>query len=291
MEVWLSAALDRLGEPPNRLHPVAWFGGLARRLEARFYRDSVLAGGALALLLVALAGALGYRLERALAGLPPGLRYPLFALCLKPSFALFALLAAVAEVERALQKNLAAGRLAVARIVSRDAKRLDPPQVRMAALSSLAENLVDSVVAPLFYYLLFGLPGAYVYRAVNTLDALWGYPNVRYRSFGRVAARLDDALNYLPARLVGVWLLGRGGPGFRALLGEAEKTPSPNAGWPMAALALRLGVRLEKPGVYVLNPGGREPGAGDLRRGLAAARLFGYLWVFVAGAVRMGVAG
>jgi len=289
VEVWLAGALDLLGEPPNRFHPVAWFGGLARALEARFYRDSLLAGGVLTLLLVVLAGTAGYFLEHALAGLAPGFRYPLFALCLKPSFAFSALLAAVAGVERALQKDLEAGRRAVERIVSRDVRRLDPSRVRMAALSSLVENLVDSVVAPLFYYLLFGLPGAYVYRAVNTLDALWGYPNVRYRTFGRFAARLDDALNYLPARFVGVWLLGRGGPAFRALVREAGKTPSPNAGWPMAALALRFGVRLEKPGVYVLNPGGMEPTPSDFRRALSAARSLAVLWFFAAGAVRWGV--
>ncbi len=289
MEVWLAGVLDRLGEPPNRFHPVAWFGALARGLEARFYRDSVAVGGVLAWLLVALAGGVGYALDRGLAGLAPAVRYPLLALCLKPGFALSALLAAVAEVERALQEDLDAGRRAVGRIVSRDVRRLDPPRVRMAALSSLAENLVDSVAAPLLYYLLLGLPGAYLYRAANTLDALWGYPNPRYRNFGRVAARLDDALGYLPARIVGLALRGRGGPG--RLAREAGKTPSPNAGWPMAALALRLGVRLEKPGVYLLNPRGRPPTPGDLARGLAAARLLGYLTILAAGAVRWGVGG
>jgi len=285
VEVWLAGALDLLGEPKNRYHPVAWFGGLAKALEARFYRDSAITGLFLTLFLVLLAAGTGFFLERALFPLPEWGRYLLLALFLKPTFALKSLLDAVLRVEEALQRDLDLARRLLAEIVSRDTRALDPYQVRMAAIESLAENLVDSVVSPLFYYLFLGLPGAYLFRAANTLDALWGYKNARFERFGRAAARLDDLLGYLPARITGLLLTLRRGPSPLELLREARKTPSPNAGWPIGAFAFRLGLRLEKPGVYLLNPKGRLPESEDLFRALSLARFFGYLWIFAVGMV------
>ena len=284
MAVWLAALVDLLGEPENRWHPVAWFGGLARFLEARFYRDSALVGGVLAASLVLLAAGLGAALETAAGRLPKGASLLALALFLKPSFAFRALLSAAAEVERALEGGLDEGRRALAGIVSRDTEKLSAEEVRMAAIASLAENLSDALVAPLFYYLFFGLFGAYLYRAANTLDAMWGYKSARYRRFGRFAARLDDLLNLLPARLTALFLEAP-----RGLLAEAKKTPSPNAGWPMAAVALGLGLRLEKPGAYVLNPGGRAPGPADFWRAYRRVRRAGVCWLLLAGAVAWGV--
>ncbi len=289
MEVWIAGLLDLLGEPKNRFHPVAWFGGLARELEARFYRDSATRGLFLTLALVLLAAGVGFFLERSLGAVPGWVRYGLLGLLLKPAFALRSLLGAALRVERALSAELGFARRALSAIVSRETRNLDAGQVRMAAIESLAENLVDSVVAPLFYYLLLGLPGAYLYRAANTLDALWGYKSPRYRRFGWAAARFDDALNFLPARATGLLLVLGSSASLAALLLEARKTPSPNAGWPMAAFALRLGVRLEKPGVYLLNPAGRCPGPEDFARAFTLARMFGYLSIFAAG-VLSGVA-
>jgi len=285
VDVWIAGVLDLFGEPKNRFHPVAWFGGLARELEARFYRDSEKRGLFLTLFLILLAAGVGFLLERGLEAVSGWAQYVLLGLLLKPAFALKGLLDAALRVERALSKDLSLARRALSEIVSRDTKDLDAAQVRMAAIESLAENLVDSVVAPLFYYLFFGLPGAYLFRAANTLDALWGYKSPRYRRFGWAAARLDDALNFLPARIAGLLLVLRGGPSLGAFLSEARKTPSPNAGWPMAAFALRLGVRLEKSGVYLLNPKGRLPEAEDFFRALFLARVFGYLWIFAVGMV------
>ena len=289
MVVWLAGLLDLLGEPPNRYHPVAWFGRLAGTLEARFHQPSVWRGALLALFLLALAFGLGAGLARAAAGLPPAVAALLLALFLKPTFALRGLLDAVFEVERALGRSLDEGRERLARIVSRRVADLGPAEVRMAAIESLAENLSDALVAPLFSYLLLGLPGAYLYRAANTLDAMWGYPTPRYRAFGRFSARADDLLNLIPARLTAFLLLA---PRFHLvpkLFQEARRTPSPNAGWPMAAMALWLGVRLEKRGVYVLNPGGRLPGPADLERALTHARARGYLALLFAGLLAMGV--
>jgi adenosylcobinamide-phosphate synthase len=200
------------------------------------------------------------------------------AALLKPALALDALLEAGREVEEAL----AAGNLEEARrllgwhLVSRDTRTLTPGQVASGAIESLAENLVDSVVAPAAAYLVAGLPGAWAYRVVNTADAMFGYRTPELEWFGKAPARLDDALNFLPARWTGAALLaaGRGVGGLvpealGALAREAGKAAGPNAGWPMAAAALALDVVLEKPGVYRLHPGGRTPDHRDLRRARA----------------------
>ena len=143
--------------------------------------------------------------------------------------------------------------------------QLTPAEVRESAIESLAENLNDSVVEPIFWFVLLGLPGAAIYRFANTADAMWGYPGSRGARYwpwaGKWAARADDVLSWLPARITALLLAAlHGGLPARALAKEARKTPSPNSGWPMAAMALALGVRLAKPGVYTLHPGGHAPG-------------------------------
>lgn len=165
----------------------------------------------------------------------------------------------VDDVARALQhKGLEAGRYAVSRIVGRDPASLDEHGVSRAAIESLAENFSDAVVAPAFWYALFGLPGILVYKTVNTLDSMVGYRNDKYRSFGWASARLDDVLNYIPARLAGLivtlaaLVAARGNP-WRALVTmfrDARHHPSPNSGWPEAAMAGALGLALGGPRKY-----------------------------------------
>lgn len=155
-------------------------------------------------------------------------------------------------------------------------RQLDAAAVRESAIESLAENLSDSVVAPLFWFVLLGLPGAALYRFANTADAMWGYPGMRggryWQWAGKWAARADDSLSWLPARLTALllWLAARG-VRWSALRALARATPSPNGGWPMGAMALALGVRLSKPGVYVLNAAGRAARAEDTRRAVDLA--------------------
>jgi adenosylcobinamide-phosphate synthase len=149
-------------------------------------------------------------------------------------------------------------------LVSRDTTNLSESEVRESAIESLAENLNDSVVAPIFWFVLFGLPGAALYRFANTADAMWGYRGLRHgvnwEWSGKWAARADDVLSWLPARITALLLkLLSQGVDFKTLSLEAGKTPSPNSGWPMAAMALALNIRLQKPGVYALNPSGRSP--------------------------------
>ena len=192
----------------------------------------------------------------------------LLALLLKPLLAWRMLHDEVLAVEVALGQSLPAGRAQLARLVSRDVSALTAVQVRESAIESLAENLNDSVVAPLFWFALLGLPGAALYRFANTADAMWGYPGMRggryWQWAGKWAARADDVLSWLPARITALLLAAlHGGLPARALAQEARKTPSPNSGWPMAAMALVLGVALRKPAVYVLNPEGRAAQAAD----------------------------
>src|SRR5206468_3652092 len=147
-------------------------------------------------------------------------------------------------------------------LVSRRTDALDSPRVASAAVESVAENLTDAFVAPACFYLVFGLAGAAVYRAVNTADAMFGYREGPLEHFGKVAARLDDALNFLPARLAG-WAVvvagvlagGRGSGALAVMRRDRRRTASPNAGWTMAAMAGALGVTLEKPGAYRLGAG------------------------------------
>ncbi len=207
--------------------------------------------------------------QQAALAAPPWLAAPALALALKPTFAWRMLRDEVAAVEAALAGGVEAARPRLARLVSRDVSALDARQLRESAVETLAENLSDSVVAPLFWYAVLGLPGAVLYRFANTADAMWGYRG-RFEWAGKWAARADDVLSWLPARLTAGLLLPPGAA-WRALRAQARLTPSPNGGWPMGAMALRLGVRLRKPQAYALNAAAPSPGAREVRRALRAA--------------------
>ena len=289
----LALLIDRLfGEPPARWHPVVWMGrglgwaGARIAPRAPTPRDfgsfwlSALVWCALAAITL---GA-SWGLQWAALQLPLAPAALLLALLLKPLLAWRMLAAEVGAVEAALAQSLAAGRARLAWLVSRDVAALDAAQVRESAIESLAENLNDSVVAPLFWFAVAGLPGAALYRFANTADAMWGYPGMhggRYWQWaGKWAARADDVLSWLPARLTALLLAAFAGwppraaqrVPLRTLRREAARTPSPNSGWPMAAMALALGVRLGKPGVYQLHGAGRAAQAGDVQAALHLAQ-------------------
>jgi len=259
-----------LGDPPNRYHPVAWMGSLImamRRLAVRESRRpwSKLAWGVgLVAAGLAISIAAGCLMETGLARLPKIAGWLGEALALKMTFSLRGLAQAAVRVARALD----AGDLAGARgwlyqhLVSRDSSQLDESAVAAAAVESVAENASDSVVAPLFYYALTGLPGALAYRFVNTADALVGYRDRRHEWLGWPAARLDDLLNLAPARLTAILMmlaapLVGGSPtrGWGIWRRDARLTASPNAGHPMSVAAGVLGIELEKAGHYRLGSG------------------------------------
>lgn len=282
----LALAVDWwLGEPPVAWHPVVWMGRALqwwgdRLAPARpvsrdfkvFWRSALVWCALVAIVLIASA-----YLQHGALMLPGLLAVAVLALLLKPLLAWRMLHDEVLAVEQALSQSLSAGRTQLARLVSRDVSGLSAVQVRESAIESLAENLNDSVVAPLFWFALLGLPGAALYRLANTADAMWGYPGMRggryWQWAGKWAARADDVLSWLPARITAL-LLVWGAQGLRlsmsTLARQARKTPSPNSGWPMAAMALVLDVRLAKPGVYTLHSKGRRAGPLDTRRAARA---------------------
>ena len=283
----LALSIDRWwGEPPAALHPVVWMGRALGACGARVApaqatgRDlwsfwlAAIAWCALAAIVLVVFGVLQWT---AVAHLPAWGAALALGLLLKPLLAWRMLRREVLAVEAALGESLEAGRARLAWLVSRDVRQLDEAQVRESAVESLAENLSDSVVAPVFWFVLLGLPGAALYRFANTADAMWGYPGPRGGRYwlwaGKWAARADDALSWLPARLTALLLALAARRWPAGLAQEARKTPSPNSGWPMAAMALLLGVRLAKPGVYALHPRGRQAGPLDTRRAAALGGL------------------
>ncbi len=285
--LWIALLIDHVfGEPPARWHPVVWIGHylgwVGRRIApmgASTARAVPFAGGALAWCVgAAVVGGVAFGIERALWMLPFWATALGLGLLLKPLLAWRMLRTEVLAVEAALGVSLEAGRAQLARLVSRDVGRLSEAQVRESAIESLAENLNDSVVAPLFWFVLLGLPGAALYRFANTADAMWGYLGLRngrdWTWAGKWAARADDLVSWLPARLTALLLALAVWRWPRGLRRQARRTSSPNSGWPMAAMALLLGVRLGKPGVYMLHAAGRDAAAGDLARAVSwCARL------------------
>ena len=364
--VLLTLFIDQwIGEPPPRWHPVVWMGNYlgwaGRWLQARvvigqsgagdvagaadkadaadwasFWRGAAVWWlGAVLVLLVA--GGLQWLLLQ----LPLGWAVLLLGVALKPLLAWRMLTDEVAAVEQQLGQSLQAGQQQLARIVSRDVAALDAVQVRESALESLAENLNDSVIAPLFWFALLGLPGAALCRFADTADSMWGYRGnyrgQRWEWAGKWTARADDVLAWLPARITAValalagvvasWRKARPACHLAAcsssaasasqavdaetstqsssiyqrlaqLPRQARCTPSPNSGWPMAALALVLDVRLCKPQTYTLHAQGQTAQACHIAQAVRLAHgallglvaLWGLAWLVAWWSVLEGVA-
>ena len=275
-------------------HPVALAGRAIaffdRKLnrEARSEASRRDRGIITVILLVGAAAALGFTVERLCRGHPLGAIVE--ALLIAVLVAQRSLYQHVAAVAQALDTGgLAAGRAAVRRIVGRDPLSLDAHGIARAAIESLAENFSDGVVAPVFWYLLLGLPGLFAYKMANTLDSMIGHRSPRYRSFGCAAARLDDVLNLAPARISGLLLVaaavfakyGRPNRALAIMLRDGRKHHSPNAGWPESAMAGALGLALAGPRRYPegliadpwLGDGSARVATSDIARALHLYRL------------------
>lgn len=276
---WPDALYRRIG------HPVTWIGALIRWSDGALNLEGDAAGwrrakGSLsALAVIGVASLLAWIVQRALpAGL---LGTVLMGVLAWPFVALRSMYVHVAAVARPLQAgNLDGARQAVAMIVGRDPARLDAAGVARAALESLAENTSDGIVAPLFWGAIFGLPGIAGYKAINTLDSMIGHRTPRHVAFGWASARIDDVVNLIPARLSGLLFAcvsGRPLASLSSMARDARHHRSTNAGWPEAAMAGALGVRLSGPRVYAdrvaeepwVNGAAPDPQAGDIRAGLA----------------------
>jgi adenosylcobinamide-phosphate synthase len=294
----LSLAFDAVfGDPEalnrRQLHPVQLIGRVIAWADARFNRESDTPGrrrnfGTWTIVaLVVGALVLGHVIQVILLALPLGWLWLAFAM--STLIAQKSLYDHVAAVASGLETGgLGGGRLAVSRIVGRDPEALDQSGVARAAIESLAENFSDGVVAPVFWAALLGLPGLLAYKVINTADSMVGHKSERHLHFGWAAARLDDLVNLIPARLSGAiacaasWLLPGADPlgAWRAMRRDARKHRSPNAGWPEAAFAGALGLAIAGPRVYDgemvedhwMNEGGRPHAAApDVRMAL---RLF-----------------
>ena len=252
LAAWL---LDRwLGDPQWMPHPVVAFGKAIAFVEHRLNHGNgrFLKGMSVScLLVVGVYGLTAWLLQQA-ALFSPGLLMALQVLLIFYCLAGTTLVREVRMVFLAVDRSLEEGRRQVARIVGRDTSELSAQEVRAAALETLAENLSDGVVAPLFWYLLLGVPGMFAYKMVNTLDSMIGYRNERYRRFGCFAARLDDVANFVPARLTAFLMIVVSGRfsllEFVARYGNQHA--SPNSGYPESALAGILNCRFGGPHYY-----------------------------------------
>jgi adenosylcobinamide-phosphate synthase len=244
----------RLGDPSWLPHPIVAFGKVIACMERWLNRGRLrrLKGAVTALLLIAAVYVGFYFLMQWLYGINVFLGMGVGAVCVFYCLAGTTLIREVRDVFHALDRSLEEGRAQVARIVGRDTSSLSAQEVRQAALETLAENLNDGVVAPLFWYLLLGVPGMMAYKMVNTLDSMIGYRTERYHDFGCWAARIDDVANYLPARITALLMLlvtlRLGRLSFVTCYGREQD--SPNSGYPEAALASILNCRFGGPHKY-----------------------------------------
>jgi adenosylcobinamide-phosphate synthase len=245
-------------------HPVSWIGALISRLELRLNRPDYsaamrrTAGVTTVLLLIAVSLGVGLALEMAVRSVPI-LGFILAVVIVAALIAAGSLDQHVRAVAAALRNDgLAGGRQSIAKIVGRDPEALDQAAICRAAIESLAENASDGVTAPALWYLIGGLPGMIAYKAINTADSMIGHMSERYRAFGWAAAKLDDVVNWPASRLTGLMFIAAASvvPGaspssaWQAYLCDARLHRSPNAGWPEAAMAGALGLRLAGPRVY-----------------------------------------
>ncbi len=243
-------------------HPVTWIGRLIGWLDANFNRDTAtgrsrrIAGTCALAIIIAVTLLITVPISTTLLYIPHG--WAVEAVLAVPLIAQVDLRRYVGRVADGLAQGVEQGRNAVRHIVGRDPAELDEAAVARAAIESLAENTSDGVVAPVFWLALFGLPGIAVYKAINTADSMIGYKSERHIDFGRASARLDDLMNWLPARLTGILIAGarsltspsRGADALEAMWRDARKHVSPNAGWPEAAMAGALDIRLGGPRSY-----------------------------------------
>ncbi len=271
----LAAGIDLIfGEPPAAVHPVVWIGKLinllknaAPRTHRKFY------GVIMALCCVFFAALLGYSVLyiASLPGIPGILALFIEAYFLKATFAINCLLSPAREIYKHLEENrLEKVRELLPIYVSRNTSKLTKTQMSSAVIESVSENYVDGILSPIFYYALFGefgLVAAYVFKAISTLDSMVGYKTEPYKELGYFSAKSDDVLNWIPARISVIFILaaalivallpkkqGKINPfnSIRSAMEDGMNTPSPNSGYPMAATAGALGIKLEKPNTYVL---------------------------------------
>ena len=291
--VSLALAIDLVfGEPPRIIHPVVWMGKVTSFLKKGNTGQSPVAqflyGLGIVLVTVGLFAVPAYFMLLYLRSFSFVAYVIVGAVLLKSTFSLRELRRVALGIKGLLlEDKLDEARFELRSLVSRDTRGLPKPLLVSATVESVAENTSDSFIAPLFYFLLLGVPGAIAYRVVNTLDAMVGY-HEEYEYLGKFASRLDDILNFIPARLtvlllvLATFLSRRDGQmSWRTALSEHAKTESPNAGWPMAAVAGALNVQLEKVGCYKLGKVNAPPVPETIDNSLKLAQIAMLVWVLI----------
>ncbi|HBT47324.1 MAG TPA: cobalamin biosynthesis protein CobD [Peptococcaceae bacterium] len=292
-----------VGDPPGVVHPTQVMGAGIEGLEKLLRRPGaspgylVVAGAVAVVVIVAGAWLITWAVLVAVGRLHYWAEFLVAGWLLATTIAPRGLAEAAGDVARALKAgDLIQARRLVGRIVGRDTQGMEESEVVRATVETVAENTCDGVIAPLFYFFLGGVPLAMAYRAVNTLDSMLGYKNDRYLYFGRVAARLDDVANYLPARLTGLALcgaavlLGRGREGWRIMRRDGRRHPSPNSGLPEAAMAGALGVRLGGVNYYQGRPSYR-PFIGEAQQPLRREHIGRAVLLMAAGTLLFSLVG
>lgn len=272
----LAVAFDILiGEPPVGIHPVVWIGRFISLLRKRA-PPTKLGGLLVAALVIAMTVSFGHLLVW-VVGQIPGLGYTaaiaVSAYLLKSTFAVRCLLQTSLDIGRKIDDDISQAKGMLPALVGRETKDLTRSQATSAVIESLTENYVDGILSPIFYFLIFepfglGLEAALAFKAVSTMDSMLGYKTKGLKDLGYVPARLDDIANFIPARL-SIFFLATANPKkakktIMTAFRYHRATPSPNSGWPMSAAAGALGVRLEKPGFYVLLDDGKEAETQDV---------------------------
>jgi adenosylcobinamide-phosphate synthase len=286
---WSQAVYRRFG------HPVGAFAWVIEKLEhhwnepSRSERAKRVAGIATVLILMGGAGGTAWALQAMLVAGFGVWSWLAIAVLAAPGLAQRSLHDHVTPIANALDaQDIPAARAAVGMIVGRDTTQLDQAGISRAAIESLAESFCDGVAAPLFWLLVLGLPGLWAYKAVNTADSMIGHREPRWRAFGWAAARTDDVVNLIPARLAAMLICLCAGGGWAIMWRDAAKHASPNAGWPEAAMAAALGLKLAGPVSYDgilsdkpwIGEGSPHAGPADIRRSLAVyCRACACLWL------------
>lgn len=297
--ILLAILIDRfIGEPPNKFHPLRWMGNVLgwidRRLKKRKGLWAATLGFLSYLLVLLLFGGLALLTTSCIRIYVPDpygevLWIMVSAMILKVSFAIFSFRKHCEPICKDLEEGkIEAAADKVQMIVSRDTKGMDSEHIASSCCETISENYADSVCTPVFYAGILGIPGAFMFRCANLMDAMWGYKNEEYGDLGHFPARWDDVLGFMTSRVSALFIaLGaillrlNWRDAINTALKENDMTPSPNSGWPMTATAGALDISMEKKGVYIMNSEKPLPNQDDVRRCLSLIELSSILFILI----------
>lgn len=269
------------GEPSEKYHPVVWIGSLIDFLK-NILKKNRLSGCILVSIVVGVSIAIGCLI----ISLHPIVFFIFSIYFLKSTISIKSLLDASYKIMALIEKNNSFAKKELIALVGRDTKNLSKEELSSAVIESVAENFVDGIVSPIFYFVLFGLPGAIGYKAINTLDSMIGYRH--FGAFGWCSARMDDVANYIPSRISIIFIFiasliyGSLYSSIQVVKKDCNNTPSPNSGWSMSAMAGALEVSLKKPCCYLLGAEFNLPTTNDIERANNIIKMASYLLIIVA---------